>query len=121
MNFEQSQQYIMAKPEVVENFPFGSESRVYKVKHKMFATLALGKNSEHYWLNLKCDPAEALELREKYPAIIPGYHMNKKHWNTLILDGSIPTEEVQRLIDNSFMLVVSCMADDNRKAIEAQL
>lgn len=121
MNFEQAQKYIMSKPEVIENFPFGSDMRVYKVKHKMFATLSLGKNSEYYWLNLKCDPQEALMLRDTYPSIIPGYHMNKKHWNTLILDGSIPEDEVKRLIDSSFMLVVSAMTDENRQAIEAQL
>ena len=121
MNFEQTQQYIMTKPEVVENFPFGSDVRVYKVKHKMFATLSLGKNSEFYWLNLKCDPQEALMLRDVFPSIIPGYHMNKKHWNTLILDDSIPEGEIKRLIDGSFLLVVGSMTDDNRLAIEAQL
>lgn len=121
MKFEQTQQYIMAKPEVIETYPFGSESCVYKIKHKMFATLSIEKESKHYWLNLKCEPEEALELRDKYPSILPGHHMNKKHWNTIILDGSIPDEEVQRQIDNSFMIVVSGMPDESRKAIEEQL
>lgn len=121
MNFEQTKQYIMAKPEAVENFPFGPDVSVFKVKHKMFATLSMGRNSEFHWLNLKCDPNEALMLRDMFTAVIPGYHMNKKHWNTVILDGSIPEGEVQRMIDNSFMLVVGSMLQADRQSIELAL
>ncbi len=106
--------YLLSKPESLEYFPFGPEVAVFKVVSKMFATLALGKDSEFYWLNLKCDPAEAEILRSIFPAIIPGYHMNKVHWNTLILDNSIPLSEIERLIDHSYKLVAKRLKKSER-------
>jgi predicted DNA-binding protein (MmcQ/YjbR family) len=96
--------YLLDKPEAAEDFPFGPEVAVYKVRNKMFA-LVSGENN---WqrINLKCDPVEAEQLRMVFDAVIPGYHMNKKHWNTIIIDGSIPDVEVKRMIDNSYKLVV---------------
>ena len=94
MNHKQVRLYLLSKPEALEEFPFGPDVAVFKVKHKMFATLALGKSNEEnnkiWWVNLKCDPQEAVMLRDIFPAVIPGYHMNKLHWNTVKLDNSIP-------------------------------
>lgn len=97
----------MAKPEVSEETPFGPEVLVYKVLGKMFATL--GFEDEVGRVNLKCDPERALELRDEHEAILPGYHMNKKHWNTLVLDDSLPGDLVRELIDHSYDLVVKGM------------
>jgi predicted DNA-binding protein (MmcQ/YjbR family) len=90
--------------------------------------LSLGKPDQqqedkptYWWLNLKCDPQEAVMLRDIFPAIIPGYHMNKLHWNTLILDGSIPVGEIERMIDNSFNLVVSNLPKQQQIAIQLHL
>jgi predicted DNA-binding protein (MmcQ/YjbR family) len=114
----QARQYLLDKAETIEYFPFGDDVSVFKVKHKMFATLALGKGNEkgtqgkmagHYCINLKCEPDEAVMLRDVFSAIIPGYHMNKAQWNTVILDGSIPQGEIERMMDNSYRLVVSKM------------
>ncbi len=127
LTFEQVEQYLLSKPEASLYYPFGDGVKVFRVKTKMFATLALGKmgkgddEKQDWWLNLKCDPEEALMLRDIFPAIIPGYHMNKKLWNTVILDGSIPQGEIERMIDNSFMLVVSKMAKKDQKSILIQL
>ena len=123
LTFEQAEQYLLSKPETSLYYPFGDEVKVFRVKNKMFATLALGKMGKGYgenkdwWLNLKCDPDEAIMLRDIFPSIIPGYHMNKRHWNTIILDGSIPQGEIERMIDNSFMLVVSKMTKKNQLSI----
>lgn len=113
---------MLSKQETAQSFPFGKEVYVYKVKTKMFATLSLGKmnndnDEQHWWLNLKCDPDEAIMLRDIFPSIIPGYHMNKKLWNTIILDGSVPQGEIERMIDNSFMLVVSKMTKKEQCSI----
>jgi predicted DNA-binding protein (MmcQ/YjbR family) len=119
--------YLSTKPEVVIYFPFGDDIKVFKVKNKMFATLSLGKMGKgnndklESWVNLKCDPEEAIMLRDIFPAVIPGYHMNKKLWNTVILDGSIPKGEIERMIDNSFKLVVSNMAKKDQQSILLKL
>ncbi|AWB56383.1 MULTISPECIES: MmcQ/YjbR family DNA-binding protein [unclassified Colwellia] len=114
----QARRYLLDKAETIEYFPFGEDVSVFKVKHKMFATLALGKGNEkgtqgkmagHYCINLKCEPDEAVMLRDVFSAVIPGYHMNKVQWNTVILDGSIPQGEIERMMDNSYRLVVSKM------------
>lgn len=109
--------YLLNKPETIEDFPFGDDVSVFKVKGKMFATLAWGQDKTHFWMNLKCDPNEALALRDIFSAVIPGYHMNKQHWNTVILDGSIPQGEIERMIDNSFMLVVNKMTKKAQQSI----
>jgi len=122
-DFETVNQYLMSKLETSHSFPFGEGIYVYKVKTKMFATLALGKmgkddsDKKQWWLNLKCDPEEVVMLRDIFPSIIPGYHMNKRLWNTVILDGSIPKGEIERMIDNSFKLVVSKMTKKDQASI----
>ena len=117
------QEYLLSKPETTLDYPFGKEVKVFKVKNKMFATLSLGKmgkatdENNFWWMNVKCDPDEALMLRDIFPSIIAGYHMNKRLWNTVILDGSIPKGEIERMIDNSFMLVVNKMTKKDQQSI----
>lgn len=128
MDFDAAKKYLLNKPETVLDFPFGAEVYVFKVKKKMFATLAIGKmgkgddanndsGNKHWWMNLKCDPDEAAILRDIFTAVIPGYHMNKALWNTIILDGSIPRGEIERMVDNSFKLVVSKMTKKEQASI----
>ncbi|WP_298439691.1 MmcQ/YjbR family DNA-binding protein [uncultured Ferrimonas sp.] len=121
MDHQQSQAYLLAKPQSALSTPFGPEVAVFKVANKMFATLALGKGGEHWWMNLKCDPNEAQALRDIFSAVIPGYHMNKAHWNTVILDGSIPSGEIQRMIDNSYLLVVASLPKKTQAPLLLQL
>jgi predicted DNA-binding protein (MmcQ/YjbR family) len=102
MNIEDLRAHCLKKPDVTEGFPFGENTLVFKVKGKIFALANLDGDRS---LNLKCDPAIALELRERYSAVIPGYHMNKKHWNTVYLNGTIPDKEVLSWIDQSYNLV----------------
>lgn len=117
-------EYLMKKPLVMITQPFGQDADVYKVNHKMFATLSEGKEGQVdengelvWWLNVKCEPDEALELRDKFQSVIPGYHMNKRLWNTVILDGTVPQGEIERMIDNSFQLVVDNMPEKDRLSI----
>jgi predicted DNA-binding protein (MmcQ/YjbR family) len=132
MDQQQIKEYLLNKPFTVETFPLGDGGSVFKVKHKMFATLSTGimnrgnneptdNNDSICWVNLKCDPQEALMLRDNYPSVIPGYHMSKVHWNTVKLDGSIPQAEIQRMIDNSFNLVVSNMPKNEQQSIMQHL
>ena len=130
MNYEQIKSYMLNKPETMLDYPFGVDVEVYKVKDKMLATLSMGTGNEkntdgklagHYCVNLKCDPDEAVMLRDIFPAVLPGYHMNKALWNTIILDGSIPRGEIERMVDNSFMLVVSKMTKKDQTSILIQL
>jgi len=123
MDYQKASTYLKAKPKTKEDYPFGPEVAVYKVKGKMFATLALGKmgKGDQWWMNLKCDPDEAVMLRDIFPSVIPGYHMNKLHWNTIILDGSIPKGEIERMIDNSYMLVVGKMTKKDQQSILVHL
>ena len=118
MNYEQVRQYLLSKPEAGEGFPFGDDVAVMKIAGKMFATLAY--NGQLANMNLKCDPAEALMLRDIFPAVKPGYHMNKKHWNTVELDGSIPRGEIERMSDASYALVVKGLKKDQRIALEVR-
>ncbi len=109
--------YLLRKPAAEESYPFGEDVLVPKVCEKMFATYS--KNSDGFFhMNLKCDPNEALALRDIFEAVIPGYHMNKKHWNTVILDGSIPSGEIERMIDRSYGLVVKSLKKVQRRALE---
>jgi predicted DNA-binding protein (MmcQ/YjbR family) len=97
-------EYALKKKDVTEEFPFDFVTLVFKVKGKIFILLSLDDNPVE--LNLKCDPELALDFRERFESVRPGYHMNKKHWNTVVLDGSIPTKEILNMIDHSYDLVV---------------
>jgi predicted DNA-binding protein (MmcQ/YjbR family) len=126
MDHVQAHQYLISKPEATVSQPFGEGVDVYKVKNKMFATLALGDNmggsdASHWRMNLKCDPDEAQALRDIFPSVLPGYHMNKRLWNTVLLDGSIPQGEIERMMDNSYLLVVSKMTKKDQQSILAHL
>ena len=104
MNIEEFREYCISKPGVTEEFPFGETTLVFKVMGKMFALTNLDGD---WGLALKCDPERAIELREQYPAILPGYHMSKVHWNTVKMDGSLSKNLILELIDHSYSLVVS--------------
>jgi predicted DNA-binding protein (MmcQ/YjbR family) len=96
--------YCAARPGVTEEFPFDATTLVFKVMGKMFALADV--DALPLTVNLKCDPDLAVELRERYPAVQPGYHMNKTHWNTVELDGSLSEDTVKQMIDHSYELVV---------------
>ena len=96
--------YLLAKPGAEETFPFDPVTLVAKVGGRMFALVGLDEAPLR--LNLKCLPERAELLRELYPAVLPGYHMNKRHWNTVVLDGSLPPEDVFAMIDDSYRLVL---------------
>lgn len=93
----------MSKDFVTEEFPFGPETLVYKVKGKIFAITGL--DSDQFKVNLKCDPEWAIELRDQHEEIIPGYHMNKQHWNTVLFEGRLPKKLLCELIDHSYQLI----------------
>lgn len=106
MDIELLRTYITGLKEgIEESFPFGPETLVFKYGGKVFLLMSLDEFPLR--INAKCDPDRAIELREEYAAIIPGYHMNKKHWNTLILDGSVPVRLVKELIADSLELVAA--------------
>lgn len=104
MNIESLREYVLGKPSVTEGFPFGDTVIVYKVNDKMFLLLPL--DTQPLQFNVKCDPEKAIELREAYPcAVLPGYHMNKKHWNTVIADGTLSSKQLLQMVDESYWLV----------------
>lgn len=107
MNVEEFRTYCLAKKCVTESFPFDEETLVFKVANKMFALLSLEKIPPS--ANLKCDPEHAIELRDCFPEIIPGYHMNKKHWNTVEIDSGLQNDFVRKLIDHSYDLIVQSL------------
>lgn len=105
MDVERLRAHSLGKKGAVEEYPFGPGYPLFKVTGKIFALLLL--DTEPPWLNLKCDPLHAEVLRTYYPALRPGYHMNKRHWNTVVLDGSIPDDELLSMVDDSYALVVA--------------
>lgn len=104
MNIEKIRDYCIAKPAVTEGFPFNDTALVFKVEGKMFALLDLSEDRRA--ISLKCDPELAIELREHHPEVLPAYHFNKKHWNTIIIDGSIPDSLILEWIDHSYKMVI---------------
>jgi len=121
MNFDECSAYLASKPKAALDYPFGPDAAVYKICGKMFALISATGNqtpNKDAQLNLKCDPFHAQELRDTFDAIIPGYHMNKRNWNTLILNGSLPTSEIKRLIDHSYALVTKSLTKTLRTPLE---
>ena len=116
MNEEAINSYFLSLPEVWLDYPFGDDVRVYKVKNKMFGTM--GWEDGLARINLKCDPAEDEMLRQIFSSVLPGYHMNKVHWNTVLLDGGVPQGETERMIDHSYGLVVKKMTKADRLSLE---
>lgn len=107
MDYDSLCRILENKPGARRTMPFGPDALVFKVLDKMFALVAW--QADPLTISLKADPMDAIILRKQYPAIKPGYHMNKKHWNTVTLDGSIPKEELKLMIDESYALVVQGM------------
>jgi predicted DNA-binding protein (MmcQ/YjbR family) len=103
MDHKTVEEYILSMPNSRLDYPFGKDVAVYKVDDKMFALISEGTDPVR--LSLKCDPQLAVHLRDKYESVLPGYHLNKKHWNTLILTGQLSWEEVQDLVRHSYQLV----------------
>lgn len=120
MTYESARDYFLSKPEAWLDYPFGPDTCVPKVRKKMFATLGeeLDNGKPLARINLKCEPNEALLLRDVFKSVIPGYHMNKTHWNTVLLDGSVPLGELERMIDNSYALVTKSLPKAERVAME---
>jgi predicted DNA-binding protein (MmcQ/YjbR family) len=114
LNIEDFRNHCLSKKGVTEEFPFGEETLVYKVMGKMFALTDVDGFES---INLKCDPEEAALLRERHDAVQPGYHMNKKHWNTVIMDGSVSDKLVRKWIDDSYELVVAGLGKKVREGL----
>ena len=112
MNLEEFRDYCLMKANVTEGTPFGEDTLVFKVDGKIFALASLDEVPAR--VNLKCDPDLALELRDRYEEVQPGYHMNKKHWNTVELSSRIPDAELRRMIDHSYELVVARLPKKKR-------
>lgn len=116
MNLEEIREYCLSKKGVEEGLPFGEDTLVFKVMGKMF--LLTGINSNPVQFNVKCDPEKAIELRENYTCVIPGYHMNKQHWNTIICEGSASRKIMQEWIDDSYNLVASSLTKKLKTELE---
>ena len=116
MGGDDAKNYFLSRPEAWLDFPFGDDVYVFKVRKKMFGTLGWEKGLAR--INLKCDPEQALMLRDVFDSVLPGYHMNKAHWNTVLLDGSIPSGEIERMIDLSYALVVRKLPKAERLSLE---
>ncbi len=116
MDLAQFREYCLSKPRATEGTPFGPDVLVFKVRGKMFALAALEEVPTT--VNLKCEPDLALDLRDRYEQVQPGYHMNKKHWNTVEIDSEIPDAEVRKMIDHSYELVAKSLPKAERKKLE---
>lgn len=106
MNIEELREFCLSKKGATESFPFDDKTLVFKVMNKMFALTNIEGDLS---VNLKCEPEKAISLREEYSAVIPGYHMNKKHWNTVNIDGSITKHLIEQWIDDSYNLIVKSL------------
>lgn len=115
MNIEELREYCLSKKAVTEGFPFDDVTLVFKVMDKMFL---LTNIEGELRMNVKCNPEKAIELREEYPCVLPGYHMNKKYWNTIVLDGSVSDHNLKEWIDDSYNLVVEKMPKKKQKELQ---
>lgn len=113
LDIEFVREYCLRKKSVTEEFPFGPETLVFKVNGKIF--LLSGLDEKPFSFNVKCNPDRAIELREKYEEVTPGYHMNKKHWNTVNADGRISAKELLEMIDHSYNLVAQSSSHSTRR------
>ena len=116
MNHKQLHQFLSEKPKAILDYPFGPDAATYKIKNKMFALITEYKGGTR--INLKCDPSEAMILRDLFESVTPGYHMNKAHWNSVQIPGDVPPEEIQRMIDHSYGLVVKKLTKVQRESLE---
>jgi predicted DNA-binding protein (MmcQ/YjbR family) len=113
MNIEELREYCISKKAAEETLPFGPDTLVFKVLGKAF--LLAGLDSDSLEFNVKCDPEKAIELRERYSCVLPGYHMNKKHWNTIVADGSVSDKLLKEWIDHSYEMVLKGLSKAERK------
>ena len=116
MNGEQARSYFPSLPAAIEDFPFRPETPVFKIEYTMFGFLRHKEGVGNITLN--CRPDEAMIMRDIFESVIPGYHMNKDHWNTVILDGGVPQEEIESMIDTSYSLVVQNSRKSDRLSLE---
>jgi predicted DNA-binding protein (MmcQ/YjbR family) len=114
MNVEEVRDYCMQKPATTEGLPFGEDTLVFKVAGKIFLLIGLEQGNR---FNVKCDPELAVELREQHTEVQPGYHMNKTHWNTVFMDGSLTYKQIYGMIDHSYELIVKSLP----KKVQAEL
>ena len=115
MNIETLREYCLSKKAVTEDFPFGESTLVFRVKNKIFLLVSLDASPLQF--NAKCEPGKAVELREQYDSVQPGYHMNKKHWNTVIIDGSVSTALIKEMIDDSYDLILQSLPKKLREEL----
>ena len=115
MNIEEIRDYCLTKPGVTEGLPFGEDTLVFKVGEKLFLLTSI---SEADSFNVKCDPELAIELREQHPEVQPGYHMNKRHWNTVHTDGNLTRRQICDMIDHSYELVFKGLPKSIREQIK---
>jgi predicted DNA-binding protein (MmcQ/YjbR family) len=119
MDIEKIRKYCLGKPGVTEDFPFGEDTLVFRVSLKIFLLASLDEIPLR--INLKCNPEKAVELREKYDSVLPGYHMNKAHWNTIVIDGSVPGKEILNWVTDSYLLVVNSLKKIEKERIQKLL
>lgn len=117
MDLETIRKYCIEKKSTTESFPFGESTLVFKVCGKIFLLMSL--DSVPLQFNVKCNPEKAEEFREIYNSVIPAFHMNKRHWNTIILDGKLSTKLIREMIDDSYMLVVKSLPIKERKKFKS--
>ena len=115
MDLLQLRAYLLAQPGAVEDYPFDTTTLVAKVAGKMFALV--DTTADPLRMNLKCHPLKAEALRDAFPAVLPGWHMNKRHWNTVVLDGSLRDADITAMIDDSYALVVAGLTRAQRTAL----
>jgi predicted DNA-binding protein (MmcQ/YjbR family) len=115
VNIEELRQYCLQKPGVSESFPFGEDTLVFKVGDKIFLLTGLDSRS----FNVKCDPEQAIELRERFSEVTPGFHMNKKHWNTVEADGALTNKQLRDMVDHSYNLVLASLPARVRAEIDS--
>lgn len=115
MNKEAARTYCLSKPKATSDFPFDQITEVFRLGKKMFALMGTTANPGQ--INLKCDPPLGRDLREQYEAIKPGYHMNKEHWITVVLDGSLKPEMIRGLIDHSYELILKSLTKNQREEL----
>ena len=114
MNIEEIRDYCLAKPGVTEDMPFGEDTLVFRVGEKLFLLTSLSQGDR---FNVKCDPEHAIELREQHNEVQPGYHMNKKHWNTVYTNGTLSRRQICDMIDHSYDLVLKSLPKNIREQI----
>lgn len=115
MSPDRLRSHCLSFPGAEETFPFGPDTSVFKVAGKMFALSQLG--ADELRVSVKCEPSLAVQLRAAYPEVIPGYHLNKRHWNTVIVDGDLPAQTIKDMIEDSYDLVASSLPAQERRAL----